>query len=366
MKDPIDWITLSLLPGLGLKGLWRLLQYFKTPQAILAATIKQLKLVPGITQKQLSGFSNLETVFARAKQENERLRRFGGRAIGYDDNFYPERLRQLCDPPVVLYVVGNPELLSKPSVSVVGSRAATAYGLRVSCNLSEALARVGITVISGLALGIDTQAHLGTLKAGGNTVGVLGCGLDVIYPKSNGKLYKDIGETGLLVSEYPLGTRPDSFRFPARNRIIAGVAEGVVVVEAARKSGSLITAQIALDAGREVFAVPGQIDSFKSEGTHWLLQQGAKLVQNVDDIISELGYSNKPDSQLITSEIENFDLEIDPDALKLLKHIEPYPQQRDELILKSGQTAARVSELLLFLELEGLIELIPGNQVRKL
>jgi DNA processing protein len=223
-----------------------------------------------------------------------------------------------------------------------------------------------VTVVSGLALGIDAEAHLGALAGQGGTVAVLGCGLDVVYPRQNRGLYKQIGACGALVSEYPLGTGPEGFRFPARNRIIAGLCQGVVVVEAAKRSGSLITAQMALDCGREVFAVPGQVDSCKSEGTHWLLQQGAKLVQKVEDIVDELALpgSKNDAAQNMTSHHDLHDIE--PDALALLGHIESYPLMRDELLEKSGLAPARLSELLLLLELDGLIEVLPGDKLRKI
>lgn len=365
VKSLVDWITLGLVPGLGIKGLWRLVSHFKSPRAVLMATPERLLEADGVTLKQINGLSAVDELRQRAEAELSELRRFGGLAICFDDPLYPPLLKNLYDPPPVLYTLGNPDLLYRPSVAIVGSRAATCYGRRVAFQLAGSLAQRGVTVISGLALGVDTESHKGCLDGGGFTVGVLGCGLDVVYPRQNQSLFKTIVKDGLLVSEYTLGTRPDGFRFPARNRIIAGIAEGVVVVEAARKSGSLITAQIALDAGREVFAVPGQIDSYKSEGTHWLLQQGAKLVQNTDDILTELGHEgvgSLSNNQISPGEI---DLEIDPDALALLQLVEPYPQLRDELITKSGKSPGRVSELLLFLELEGLVEMIPGDQVRK-
>jgi len=195
---------------------------------------------------------------------------------------------------------------------------------------------------------------------------VLGCGLDVVYPRQNRDLYRRISEQGVLVSEYPLGTQPEGFRFPARNRIIAGLSKGVVIVEAAKKSGSLITAQLALDYGREVFAVPGQVDSHKSAGAHWLLQQGAKLVLGAEDILEEFpeGMIGLMDEK--PGEGGGRTFELDPDAETLLTHIEPYPQTRDELIERSGLSPARMSELLLFLELEELVEVLPGDKIRKI
>lgn len=366
MSATLDWMRLSFIPGLGVSGYWRLIEHFKTPAAVLGATEKELAQVAGIQKRQVAGLLGNTDTTKRAEKELERLSAVGGVVLSYEDENYPPLLKQLIDPPPVLYVIGNKELLLGPAVAMVGSRAATAYGRRIASRLAADLAARSVTVISGLALGIDAESHRGAITEKGSTVGVLGCGLDVVYPKQNRSLYKQLGKEGALVTEYPLGTRPEGFRFPARNRIIAGLSRGVVVVEAAKKSGSLITAQIALDIGREVFAVPGQVDSFKSEGAHWLLQQGAKLVQRVDDIVEELALpaSYKTYEKSGVEKENNFDL--DPDALALLNHIEPYAQMREELIEKSGFFPARVSELLLFLELEGLIEMLPGDKLRKL
>jgi DNA processing protein len=221
-------------------------------------------------------------------------------------------------------------------------------------------------VLSGLAAGIDSESHSGALKGGGGTIAVLGCGVDVVYPRQNRSLYEQIRADGLLVSEYPLGTQPEGFRFPARNRIIAGLCLGVVVVEAAKKSGSLITAQLALDFGREIFAVPGQVDSFKSEGTHWLLRQGAQLVVSADDILQELQLASVCHAVKNESALANKFSALDPDAVVLLNHLEPYPLLREEVSDKSGFTPARLSELFLFLELEGHIEMLPGDMVRRI
>jgi len=223
-----------------------------------------------------------------------------------------------------------------------------------------------LTVVSGLALGIDTESHNGALTGKGSTVAVLGCGLDVVYPRQNLPLFRKIIECGALVTEYPLGTRPEGFRFPARNRIIAGLSKGVVVVEAAKRSGSLITAQIALDCGREVFAVPGHIDSCKSEGTHWLLKQGAKLVQSAADIVEELDMVMPPCAPEQAGNNQESNSGLDPDARALLGKLDSYPQMREGLIEKTGFSPARISELLLFLELDGWIEMLPGDRVRKI
>ena len=362
MTNSLDWLTLSLVPGLGLTGYWRLIQTFGGPGAVLQASSAARGKVPGIRAEVLKGLADPEPFRQEAVLELARLHDMGAECLAHDDLRYPDLLRQTFQPPPLLFVQGRLELLGGNAVAMVGSRAATSYGLRIAETLATGLAGAGLLVVSGLAMGIDAAAHQGALQAGGGTIAVLGCGLDVVYPQQNKKLYDQIRADGVLVSEYPLGTRPDAYRFPARNRIIAGLSHGVIVVEAARKSGSLITAEMALDQGREVFAVPGQIDSFKSAGTHWLLQQGAKLVHSLDDILEELS--------LVARVIENGSevaddpmADLEPEAAALLAKIEPYAMNRDDLIAISGLSAARVAELLLLFELDGLVEIVPGGGV---
>jgi len=365
MAATLDWISLSLVPGLGLSGFWRLIDHFQSPAAVIRASRQDLLRVKGIREGQISGLSARTEAVARGERELLRLTAAGATAIVFEDPRYPALLKELPDPPPVLYVRGRLELLGLPSVAVVGSRAATAYGRRTAYALANSLANSSLTVVSGLALGIDAESHAGALSGKGSTVAVLGCGLDVVYPRQNAKLYKGIAEQGLLVSEYPLGTPPEGFRFPARNRIIAGLSLGVVVVEAAKRSGSLITAQIALDCGREVFAVPGQVDSCKSEGAHWLLKQGAKLVQTIGDIVEEFGIRGAIGEQGRTVEAEKNTSALEPDAQDVLDQLDTYPIVRESLLERAGLAPGRLSELLLILELEGLVEILPGDKVRK-
>jgi len=281
--------------------------------------------------------------------------------VCYGDPTYPEQLCALADPPVFLFYRGDLSCLRKPSIALVGSRAATSYGREISYKLAAGLARQGILVVSGVALGIDARAHHGALSAGGLTAGVLGCGLDVVYPRANKELYSMIAGQGVLLSEYPSGTRPDGFRFPARNRIISGLVHGVVVVEATLKSGSLITARLALDQGREVFAVPGRIDSAKSQGAHHLIRQGAHLVQTVDDITAELGLERQTvpvpvqvtgtDKVMVEGEEEQ----------RVLDCLDVYPVDIDTVQRVTGLGSGRVLDLLLQLELKGLVRQQPGQ-----
>lgn len=355
------------MPGIGLSGYWRLIDHFHSPTAVLRASKRQLLQVAGIREQQVSGiFSQADSAAHNGRRELDRLAAAGGCALSFEDTGYPPLLRQLADPPPVLYVLGRKELLCRPAIAIVGSRAATAYGRKIAFSLANKLSSAMVTIVSGLALGIDAESHAGALGGAGGTVAVLGCGLDIIYPKINVQLFRKIVQSGALVSEYPLGTRPEGFRFPARNRIIAGLSKGVVVVEAAKRSGSLITAQIALDYGREVFAVPGHIDSCKSEGTHWLLKQGAKLVQSVEDIVEELDMTGVTCLMEHSGTSEQNPLNLDPDSQALLACLDSYPKMREELIEKTGLAPARISELLLFLELDGWIEMLPGDKVRKI
>jgi DNA processing protein len=363
----IDWLALHLAPGLGGLGLWRLIHHFGDPTAVLQAKTERLLTLPGIRKSQVAALSQVGELRANAERELHALRVLGGDAISFDDALYPQPLRQLSDPPPVLFLRGNKMLLHQPLVAIVGSRAATAYGRKAAHRLAEGLSRAGVIVVSGMAVGIDSSGHAGALQGGGTTIAVLGSGLDVVYPPQNKKLFQDIVARGVVISEYPLGTAPEAFRFPARNRIIAGITAAIVVVEAAKRSGSLITAQIGLDYGREIFAVPGQIDSFKSEGTHWLLQQGAKLVQRVEDILEELdGHWQLagPDS-FPTPDHDSSETAADSDEARLLSLLEPYPLPRDGVIAKVGLPAARVSELLLLLELAGKVDILPGDQIQR-
>lgn len=364
MADILDWVSLSLVPGLGAAGLKRLVACFDGPDGVLQATAKERAQVSGIRSDALMALSDFDTVRHKGEKELARLAGMGAQAISPDDQHYPGLLSQISVPPPVLYVQGKKELLTSCNVALVGSRAATSYGHRIAFSLARDLATQGVTVVSGLALGIDAEAHSGALSVSGPTTAVLGCGLDVIYPQQNRSLYEQIRKDGVLVTEYPLGTSPEGFRFPARNRIIAGMSFGVVVVEAARKSGSLITAEFALEEGRDVFAVPGQVDSYKSTGSHWLLQQGAKLVLSAEDIVEELHLCTEITRKKQVASVPEAGLStLDPEPLALLEKIDPYAMKRDALIALSGLSPGRVAEFLLLLELEGLIEMLPGDEV---
>jgi DNA processing protein len=310
----------------------------------------------------LTDLAQVQVFRKRAMQEIENVAGRNCQVVCPADNSYPARLLDIADPPVALFCQGDMECLEKSAVAIVGSRAATTYGKRVSFELARELARQGICVVSGMAMGIDGEAHAGALAGGGVTIGVLGCGVDVVYPQQHGALFKEVAVRGLLMSEYPLGTGPDGFRFPERNRIISGVSLGTVVVEASLKSGSLITARLALDQGREVFAVPGRIDSVKSQGTHRLLQQGAKLVNSVDDILEELDMAGMLHHSGVAGSSAVQPVELQEDEKHLLSCLEVYPVTIDELVRESGYDAAAIFQILLCLELKGVVRQLPGQQ----
>ena len=281
-----------------------------------------------------------------------------------DGDDFPELLQQISNPPLLLYVDGNPELLHLPSLAIVGSRNPTKAGERTAFEFAQHLANMGFTIISGLAQGIDTAAHRGALAANGSTIAFLGHGIDRIYPASNKQLAEEIAATGALVSEFPLGMSPRKELFPQRNRLISGVSLGTVVIEAARRSGSLITARLAAEQGREVFALPGSIHNPLARGCHQLIRQGAKLVETADDIVSELAplvshiLQNAMESTSKQSSVQSLDNEY----VELRKYIGHDPISVDELAENSGLTIDQVSSMLLILELHGEIESLSGGR----
>ena len=357
----LDWLTLAYLPGIGSTTLCRLAQRYDTPTAILAGVEHDSDINPRLV-RILTDQKLRNEATTLAEQQLDRLKHLKISLTCHGDPLYPQQLNSLADAPVLLFYRGDLSCLQSPSVALVGSRAATSYGRDVSYKLATGLARQGVVVVSGVALGIDTKAHQGALAAGGLTAGVLGCGLDIVYPRGNKDLYPQIADHGVLLSEYPCGTRPDGFRFPARNRIISGIVQGVVIVEATLKSGSLITARLALDQGREVFAVPGRIDSAKSAGTHRLIKQGAYLVQSVDDIIGELGIEDEAQVQApfrVSGSVESTEEQVVLDCLDV------YPIDIDTILRVTALEAGKILDLLLQLELKGLVRQLPGQMYEK-
>lgn len=348
------WFALRSVPLVGNVLYRRLLERFGSPEAALSASDADLASVRGVSAAVLASLRRHDPrPFAEA--ECERVRRAGIRIVTIRDPDYPPLLLQIADPPPYLYVKGDPAGL-EPAVAVVGSRRATAYGRTVTARLAEDLARRGVAVVSGMARGVDTAAHQGALAGEGKTVGVLGCGIDVVYPPENRELFDRVADRGALVSEFPLGTGPLAENFPRRNRIISGICRGVLVVEAAERSGSLITAQMALDQGRDVFAIPGNITSSGSSGTNRLIREGAKLVAGVEDILEELAPRSSAAFAITPPQPD-----LPPAEAALMGLFGADPLHIDEIIAKSALTVGDVSAMLLRLELKGAVTQLPGK-----
>jgi DNA processing protein len=358
MKE-LHWIGLKAIPGIGNVTFRRLLERFETPEAALSAPSAALSRVRGVTPAILEAITQ-GSWQGFAEAECSRLAASGARLVTFTSADYPKSLFEIPDPPPFLYVQGELRC-HETAVAIVGSRRATAYGLQATARLAGSLAGRGVTVISGMARGVDTAAHKGALAAGGRTIGVLGCGIDKIYPPENRKLFKEMAEKGCLVSEFPLGTLPLAENFPRRNRIISGLSRGVLVVEAAENSGSLITAQYALEHGRDVFAVPGNISFATSRGSNRLIKQGAKLVDCVEDILEELpGFGNvsgTADQQAPAP--RNFSLT--PKEAAIYEVLARSPLHIDDIIAQTELTAGEVSSMLLHLELKGAVTPLPGT-----
>jgi DNA processing protein len=361
------YISLNMVDGIGPIRLRALLDRFNEPQEILSASKGDLMQVEGVGEEVArSVISWREQVDLDA--ELQRIEKAGVRVISRDDPEYPKSLREVYDPPVVLYVKGTLSERDALAIAVVGSRRTTLYGQDMARKLAFQLARVGVTVVSGLARGIDTAAHNGALQAKGRTVAVIGCGIDIMYPAENQKLADEIVEKGgAVVTEFPFGVKPDKQNFPMRNRIISGWSMGTVVVEANLKSGALITANQAAEQGRQVFAVPGRADSILSRGTNKLIKDGAKLTEDVEDILGEFEYL-LPKMAIEQAEGESGGGGTKP-ALRLSDMEEKVMAQLgreetaiDEIIRASGLTTACVSATLLSLEMKRLVRQLPGKQ----
>ncbi len=281
------WIALRLIAGIGNVTCKNLLARFGSPESVFHAGRDDLAQVEGMgpqTVEAIGQFRHSDAI----DREIERIEAAGVQALTIASPEYPDNLRNIYDPPPLLYVKGSLKPQDQRALAVVGSRSSSDYGRKVALDICREMAAAGLTVVSGMARGIDSVAHAAALSGQGRTIAVLGCGVDIVYPLENKKLYDRIVENGAVVSEYSMGTKPNAYNFPARNRIISGLALGVLVVEAGMKSGSLITARMALEQGRDVFSVPGSIYSFKTKGVHSLLRNGAKLVEGAGDILEEL------------------------------------------------------------------------------
>jgi len=356
VEDREAWLRLTLVAGIGEVAQRRLIEAFGTPEAALSASHAQLS--QHLRARQIDALQAGPDT-AQLAQTLAWLGEAGHHIISWLDEDYPEQLREMADPPILLYGKGRRELLGGNGLAIVGSRTATAQGEANAEAFAQALSEAGISIVSGLALGIDAAAHRGGLKGKGSTIAVVGTGLDRVYPARNKALAHEIAQNGLLLSEFPLGTNSAPGHFPKRNRIISGLSHAVLVVEAALNSGSLITARLALEQGREVMAIPGSIHSPLSKGCHALIKQGAKLVESAQDIVEELAWPIMP----IAAAAPRPDRD---QTEPVLQHLGYDPASLDQLAERSGLTVEALSAKLLTLELEGLVAQLPGGRYQRL
>jgi DNA processing protein len=375
--EQLYWLALRLVPGLGLRKSAQLLEHFRTPQAIFRASKSELEacgLSPATAQSVSSGCT-----FEDAVLQQQRLLDAGATLIPIIGPDYPPLLRSIFDPPPVLFARGRTELLGRLQLAVVGTRRPTAYGVAAAERLSADLATAGLVITSGMARGIDTAAHRAALAAGGDTIAVFGCGVDMIYPAENRKLATEIAEKGLLLSEFPMGSPAYPQNFPVRNRIVSGMSVGVLVVEGAQYSGSAITARLALDQNREVFAVPGNITSRMSWGPNLLIKQGAKLVQEWNDVLVEL----KPEDRRRLADGLQASLGLDSSPGRDEPHLPPGPMgeicrtilgrlrldapvQLDEIVESCDTcSSSEIIAGLFELEMSGVVRQLPGKNFVK-
>jgi DNA processing protein len=357
------WLALSLVPGVGSTLFKRLLERFKTPEAVFRATARQLSEVEGLGEKVVREICR--GPFEKSvERELYLLNEVGGKIVTSGDEGYPRRLKDIYDPPPVLYVRGDIKKQDELAVAIVGSRKTSPYGRWFTERVSRELAQQGVTVVSGMARGIDSVAHQGALSEGGRTIAVLGCGVDIVYPRENRRLYEQIMDHGAVVSEFPMGSPPESGHFPKRNRIISGLSLGVVVVQAGKGSGSLITANYALEQGRDVFAVPGNVGAESSQGTNQLIKEGAKLVVSSGDILEEILPQWRRDENKI-EEVEDRGKRLSEEERRVYALLGDAPLHIDAIIRETQLEPGKVSSLLLNLELKGMVSQWPGKSFTK-
>ena len=377
--NTLYWLALARVEGLGVRGAHKLVEHFGSPQAAFAAPASELER-QGVASRVAQNLSN-HSAFEAAERECEAAVKVGCTLVTHSDDDYPRLLRQTPDPPLALYVLGDRRLLAQHAVAIVGTRRPTAYGSSVAHRLGADLAQRQLVIVSGLARGIDSAAHRGALEAKGRTMAVLGSGADVIYPRENKSLAERICKSGAVISEFPLGTAPQPENFPIRNRVISGLALGTVIVEAAEYSGSLITARLAAEQNREVYAVPGNITSPQSFGTNLLIKQGAKLVDNWMDVVEEfpatirselLPRATAAESQADASKTQEstplFQPALTPDQRAVYEALRVDQALFIDAVCGSVPLAQpRILTALLELEMSGLVRQLPGkNFIRKL
>ena len=373
--DLADWIALNMIRGIGPRTANQLIDRFGAPAQVFAASRLSLEK-EGIKPESIQELHDSE-ILEKANAEIERLEQLGAIVVTLEDDDYPPLLREIYDPPIALYIRGDfKKVLARPCLAVVGSRRCSTYGINAAQSLSRDLAQNGLTIVSGLARGIDAAAHRGALETGGLTIAVVGTGLEMTYPKEHKKLEEEIAASGAVVSEFPLGTPPLPQNFPYRNRVLSGLCFGVLIVEAAEHSGSLITARLANEQGREVFAVPGNITSQTSFGTNFLIKDGAKLVQHWRDVAEELPRDvregilgvDRPKRGVTQSNVQPMfeTVALSDHERKLLDLLTAdAPSHVDQLLISSGMNSSDLMTALLGLEMKDRIRELPGKSYIK-
>ncbi len=362
MDSKEAFIALNLVEGVGPVRVRQLLEHFGDAPAILRAPKSSLMQVRGIGEDTAESIANWQKSVDLAG-ELKRIADFGCEVLIQSDEHYPELLRQIYDPPIVLYVKGALTAKDRNAVAMVGTRQTTHYGVETARKLAYQLAYVGVTVVSGGARGIDTASHQGALAAKGRTVAVLGTGINLVFPSENAELFERIAANGAVITQFPFNRPADKQSFPIRNRIVAGMTLGTIVVEANLTSGALITANMAVECGRQIFAVPGRIDSPRSKGCHELIKKGAKLCEGAEDVLSEFEYlfpaSNRPPSPAETGTLPA--LTLSENEQKVFAALDREERSIDEVIRASGLPASAVSVTLLGLEMKRLVKQLPGK-----
>jgi len=362
-QDCAPWLALGRIRGVGGVSFKKITARFADLAAVFRASAAELAEIEGLHRELIHSIANFND-WAEIDKEIQRARAAGIKMIPFSDAAYPASLRAIADPPPLLYVKGELRDNDSRAIAIVGSRSASDYGRRIARDLARGLASFGFTVVSGMARGIDGMAHESALQAGGRTLAVLGSGVDHAYPPEHEMLYRRISENGAVISELPMGARPIAFNFPARNRLISGLSLGVVVVEATEKSGSLITASLAAEQGREVFAVPGEAGASRSRGSHRLIRQGAKLVETVEDIIEEIAPQLSRRGDAAPASARSLPENSGPAARQIFALLKETSLQVDQVIEQSGLPAPQVLQVLLDLELQGFVCQTPGKIYR--
>jgi DNA processing protein len=358
-----DWLRLCLVPNVSPRQQHVLLRHFRIPAAVLSAPASQIVALAGSAVARALARGHDEVLLERTCRWLEEP---GNHLVSIADEAYPRSLLQIPDPPCVLYARGRVELLNARAFAIVGSRNATIQGERDAESFAHALSNAGFTIVSGLALGIDAAAHRGGLDGASSSIALLGTGAERIYPQGNRALAERLGSQGLLLSEFPLGTPPSAGNFPRRNRLISGLSRGVLVVEAAIKSGSLGTAQFAVEQNREIFAIPGSIHSPVSKGCHALIKEGAKLVESADDILSELGAA-KRDRRVSAEDSGAADaVEESVDRDRLLRAMGRAPTSIDEIATTLQRDTSEIAAKISRFQLDGLVVALPGGLFQRL